>query len=61
VNKRFSTRLRQYDSGQLSGNPEIERHLTTRDPEELRSSSALRESVADEADAILKHMQGAFA
>ncbi len=40
---------------------EIERHLTMHDPEELRSSAALRESVADEADAILKRMQGAFA
>lgn len=40
---------------------EIERHLTMYDPEELRSSAALRESVADEADAILKRMQGAFA
>ena len=39
---------------------EIERHLTPHDPEQLRSSAALRESVADEADAILKRMQGAF-
>ena len=29
------------------------------DPEQLRNSEALRESVANEADAILKRMQGA--
>jgi len=40
---------------------EIERHLTIYDPEDLRHSAELRESVADEADTILKRMQGAFA
>ena len=40
---------------------DIERNLTVHDPEQLRNSDALRESVASEADAILKRMQGAFA
>jgi hypothetical protein len=40
---------------------DIERHLTAHDPEQLRNSARLRESVADEADAILRRMQGAFA
>jgi hypothetical protein len=40
---------------------DIERHLAVHDPDDLRNSDALRESVADEADAILKRMQGAFA
>jgi len=40
---------------------DIERHLAVHDPGDLRNSDALRESVADEADAILKRMQGAFA
>ena len=40
---------------------DIERNLTVHDPEQLRNSAALRESVADEADAILERMQGAFA
>jgi hypothetical protein len=39
---------------------DIVRNLTVYDPEQLRSSEALRESVANEADAILKRMQGAF-
>jgi len=40
---------------------DIERNLTAHDPEQLRNSEALRESVASEADAILRRMQGAFA
>jgi hypothetical protein len=40
---------------------DIERHLTVHDPERLRDSAQLRETVADEADAILRRMQGAFA
>ena len=40
---------------------DIERNLTAHDPEQLRNSAALRESVADEADAILERMQGTFA
>jgi hypothetical protein len=40
---------------------DIERHLAVHDPDDLRNSDALRESVADEADAILNRMQGAFA
>jgi hypothetical protein len=40
---------------------DIERNLAIHDPEQLRNSDILRESVADEADAILKRMQGAFA
>jgi hypothetical protein len=40
---------------------DIEQHLTAHDPEQLRTSARLRESVADEADAILRRMQGAFA
>ena len=40
---------------------DIERHLAAHDPEQLRNSPSLRESVADEADAILRRMQGAFA
>jgi hypothetical protein len=40
---------------------DIEQHLTAHDPEQLRNSARLRESVADEADAILRRMQGAFA
>ena len=40
---------------------DIERNLTVHDPEQLRNSATLRESVADEADAILERMQGAFA
>ena len=40
---------------------DIERSLTAHDADQLRSSARLRESVADEADAILRRMQGAFA
>jgi hypothetical protein len=40
---------------------DIERNLTGHDSEQLRNSDALRESVANEADAIRKRMQGAFA
>jgi len=40
---------------------DIERHLASQDPEQLRRSARLRNSVADEADAILRKMQGAFA
>jgi hypothetical protein len=40
---------------------DIERHLTAYDADQLRNSAKLRETVADEADAILKRMQGAFA
>jgi hypothetical protein len=40
---------------------DIERNLTVHDPEQLRNSDALRESVANQADAILKRMHGAFA
>jgi len=40
---------------------DIERHLAAQDPDQLRNCPALRESVADEADAILRRMQGAFA
>ncbi len=40
---------------------DIERHLTAHDADQLRNSAKLRETVADEADAILKRMQGAFA
>lgn len=40
---------------------EIERTLAVHDPEQLRNSAALRESVAEEADAILRRMQGSFA
>lgn len=40
---------------------DIERHLAVHDPEQLRNSPKLRASVADEADAILRRMQGAFA
>lgn len=40
---------------------DIEQHLAAHDPEQLRNSPSLRESVADEADAILRRMQGAFA
>jgi hypothetical protein len=40
---------------------DIEQQLTAYDPEQLRNSATLRESVADEADAILRRMQGAFA
>lgn len=40
---------------------DIERHLTAYDPDELRNSPALREDVANQADEILRRMQGAFA
>lgn len=40
---------------------EIEQHLTVYDPDQLRGSQRLRESVADKADDILRRMQGAFA
>jgi hypothetical protein len=40
---------------------DIERQLTAYDPDELRRSSRLRESVANQADDILRRMQGAFA
>jgi hypothetical protein len=40
---------------------DIERELTTHDPEQLRSSERLREDVANQADAILRRMQGTFA
>ena len=39
---------------------EIERSLTGWSPDELRASASLRNRVADEADAILQRMQGAF-
>jgi hypothetical protein len=39
---------------------EIERSLTGWSPDELRASAHLRNRVADEADAILQRMQGAF-
>jgi hypothetical protein len=40
---------------------DIDRHLTAHDAEKLRTSPRLRESVANEADAILRRMAGAFA
>ena len=40
---------------------DIERQLTVHHPDQLRSSQRLRETVADEADAILRRLQGAFA
>jgi len=40
---------------------DIERSLTAHDPDELRGSALLRETVAEEADAILRRLQGAFA
>jgi hypothetical protein len=40
---------------------DIERHLTAHEPDQLRNSERLREDVADQADAILRRMQGAFA
>jgi|HubBroStandDraft_1064217.scaffolds.fasta_scaffold00063_5 hypothetical protein len=40
---------------------DIEQHLTVHDPDQLRNSPKLREEVADEADAILRRLQGAFA
>ena len=40
---------------------DIEKHLTAYDPDELRNSPTLRESVANQADDILRRMQGAFA
>ncbi|CAH2605742.1 conserved protein of unknown function (plasmid) [Rhodovastum atsumiense] len=40
---------------------EIEDHLTAYHPDDLRASPALRNSVADKADDILRRMQGAFA
>ena len=40
---------------------DIERHLTAYHPDELRNSPRLRESVANQADDILRRMQGAFA
>ncbi len=40
---------------------DIEHRLAAHDPECLRASTSLRETVADEADAILRRMQGAFA
>jgi hypothetical protein len=40
---------------------DIERHLTAYEPEELRTSASLRNSVAQQADAILQRMHGAFA
>jgi hypothetical protein len=39
---------------------EIERSLTGWSPDQLRASAHLRNRVADEADAILQRMQGAF-
>jgi hypothetical protein len=40
---------------------DIARHLTIHEPEALRTSSELRHSVAAEADAILRRLEGAFA
>jgi hypothetical protein len=40
---------------------DIERHLTAYHPDELRNSPRLRETVANQADDILRRMQGAFA
>jgi hypothetical protein len=40
---------------------DIERYLTAHDPDALRTSDQLREQVADQADGILRRMQGAFA
>jgi hypothetical protein len=40
---------------------DIERHLTPHDPDQLRASPRLREDVANQADEILRRMQGAFA
>jgi hypothetical protein len=40
---------------------DIERHLISHDADRLRNSARLRETVADEAEAILKRMHGAFA
>jgi hypothetical protein len=40
---------------------DIERHLTVHEPDQLRNSERLREDVAEQADAILRRMQGAFA
>ena len=40
---------------------DIERHLTAYEPDQLRNSSRLREDVANQADDILRRMQGAFA
>jgi hypothetical protein len=40
---------------------DIEQHLTVHEPDQLRNSERLREDVADQADAILRRMQGAFA
>jgi hypothetical protein len=40
---------------------DIEQYLTAHEPDELRNSERLREDVADQADTILRRMQGAFA
>ena len=40
---------------------DIERHLTAHEPDRLRNSPRLREDVANQADDILRRMQGAFA
>ena len=40
---------------------DIERYLTAHEPDQLRNSERLREDVADQADAILRRMQGTFA
>ena len=40
---------------------DIERHLTAHEPDELRNSPRLRADVANQADEILRRMQGAFA
>ncbi len=40
---------------------DIERSLTAHHPDELRASEPLRQRVADEADALLRRMTGAFA
>ena len=40
---------------------DIERHLASQNPDQLRNSARLRATVADEADEILRKIQGAFA
>ena len=59
---RLAPALNLMDDPRIAGLcADIERHLTAHDPEQLRGSAQLRESVAGEADAILRRMQGAFA
>lgn len=59
---RLTPALNLMDDPRIAGLcADIERTLAVHDPEQLRSSAALRESVAEEADAILRRMQGSFA